>query len=111
MILADFTEDCFEPVSHNRQFKKRVVLREGQCGNLTQLARSVFPQGQRVESHCHRDMMEIFIVRSGTGRIIIDGKSFDLKKDSCIVVEPGESHELINTGESQLTMEYFSLAV
>ena len=109
MIFADFAEDSFDPVSHNNRICKHVLLRKGQCANLTQLARSIFPQGEGVKSHCHQDMIEIFMVRSGTGLIVIDSKPYDLKKDVCAIVEPGEFHKLINTGQEALTIDYFGL--
>jgi mannose-6-phosphate isomerase-like protein (cupin superfamily) len=111
MIFADFADTSFESVSHNNRIRKHVLLRKGQCANLIQLARSVFPQGESVKSHCHQDMMEVFMVRSGTGLIIIDRKSYDLKRDVCAIVEPGEFHKLINTGQDTLTIDYFALKV
>jgi mannose-6-phosphate isomerase-like protein (cupin superfamily) len=64
-----------------------------------------------VESHSHPDIIEVFMVRSGTGLIIIDRKSYDLKRDVCAIVEPGEFHKLINTGQDTLTIDYFALKV
>lgn len=49
--------------------------------------------------------------RSGTGTITIDGETFKLKKDACVIIEPGEYHELINSGSDDLVMDYFGLRV
>ena len=54
MIFADFADTSFEPVSHNNRIRKHVLLRKGQCANLIQLVRSVFPQGESVKSHSCR---------------------------------------------------------
>jgi mannose-6-phosphate isomerase-like protein (cupin superfamily) len=111
VIQKDFSNCSNESVSHNPDITKQVLLRKGECANILQLARSVFPPGQRVESHSHPDMIEVFMVRSGTGLIIIDKKRFDLKRDVCAIVERGEFHELINTGQDTLTIDYFALKV
>ena len=74
MILADFSGASVEPVSHNDQIIKHVLLKKGQCANIMQLARSVFPPGETVDAHSHEDMVEVFMVREGTGRIVVNDK-------------------------------------
>jgi hypothetical protein len=61
MIFADFADTSFESVSHNNRIRKHVLLRKGQCANLIQLARSVFPQGESVKSHCHQDICPLVL--------------------------------------------------
>ena len=111
MILTNFTSDFPEPLSHNPNIIKHVLLRKGECANLTQMARSIFPPHEEVELHAHRDMVEIFMVRSGTGQIIINGQLHMLQKDVCVVVEPEEIHALINTGADNLVVDYFGLQI
>ena len=109
MKIDSFAQKPADEVSHNSHILKHVLLLQGQCGNITQLARSIFPPGEQAASHCHEDMIEVFMPRSGPGTITIDGETFELKKDACIVVDPGEYHELINTGSDDLVMDYFGL--
>ena len=111
MKVDSFAKQSNDEVSHNKRILKRVILKNDQCGNITQLARSIFPPGEKAENHCHQDMIEVFMPRSGTGTITIDGKTFDLKKDACIIIELGEYHELKNTGKEDLVMDYFGLQV
>ena len=111
MILSNFSGAVVERVSHNEQIQKHVLLKRGQCANIMQLARSVFPPGETVEAHAHEDMVEVFMVREGAGRIVVNEKPFDLIKDGCVVVESGEIHELINTGQKNLIIDYIGLQV
>ncbi len=111
MISSSFTEGRIEPVSHNDNIQKRVLLAYGECANITQLARSIFPPGEMVESHCHPDMLEVFMVRSGRGSITVNGQQMELDRDTCIVIEAGEKHELANTGSDNLVIDYFGLEI
>lgn len=111
MIYKSFETEPLEAVSHNPKITKRVLVRNGQCGNITQLARSVFPPGERVEPHAHPDMIEVFMVRSGCGQVIVNGQTLTVKVDQCIVVEAGETHEVINAGSDDLVFDYFGLQV
>ena len=111
MILSNFSGAVVEPVLHNDQIPKRVLLKRGQCANIMQLARSVFPPGETVEAHAHEDMVEVFMIREGAGQIVVNDECNSLGKDSCVVVEPGEVHALINTGQENLVIDYFGLHV
>ncbi|MHC5118978.1 MAG: cupin domain-containing protein [Planctomycetota bacterium] len=111
MILTDFLGASVEPVSHNERIQKHVLLKKGQCANIMQLARSVFPPGEIVPDHAHEDMVEVFMVREGTGRIVVNDKPYDLKKDNCVVVESGDVHALMNIGQEKLVIDYFGLQV
>lgn len=111
MKIDSFAKKPTGEVSHNKLILKHVILSKGQCGNITQIARSIFPSGEKAARHCHEDMIEVFMPRSGTGAITIDDKTFELKKDACAIVEAGEYHELVNTGSDDLVMDYFGLQV
>lgn len=111
MKIDSFAKKPTVEVSHNKLILKHVILGSGQCGNITQIARSIFPPGEKAARHCHEDMIEVFMPRAGTGTITIDGETFELKEDACIVVEVGEYHELINTGSVDLVLDYFGLQV
>ncbi len=77
---------------------------------LTNFSIAVFPPGEVAHAHQHEDMLEVFYVESGTGEIIIDDVDYLITPGSCIVVEPGERHELHNTSHDQvLVVIYFGL--
>ena len=54
-------------------------------------------------------MYEIFHVISGEGEIIVDGKTNSLKKDQCMIINPGEWHMIKNLDDNELVLRYFGI--
>jgi mannose-6-phosphate isomerase-like protein (cupin superfamily) len=104
MKVLPFSKADLKAVSHNDRIKKRVVLSNGECGNIHQLAQAVFPPTETAQAHSHEDMTEIFVVQSGQGILRIDKTNHELKPDVCAVVEPLETHEISNTGTTDLVI-------
>jgi len=96
-------------VSHNDRIRKRVMLAHGEIGPITHYARAVFPPGEKVEAHHHDDMVEVFTVESGCGEIRIGDVGYVFSTGTFVMVEPGEVHEIINTGKSDLVVTYFGV--
>lgn len=100
-----------EEVSHNGNIMKKVMLRNGEFGNVTNFAQGVVPPGEVAYEHRHEDMGEVFLVEAGRGEISVDGKTYELNPGTCVVVEPMEVHEIRNVGEADLVMTYFGIAI
>jgi quercetin dioxygenase-like cupin family protein len=98
-----------ERVSHNPAISKRVLLRDGDLPHLTNFSQAEFLPGQVAAAHAHPDMAEVFFVESGTGAIAINDQVYPLEAGVCVAVEPGEIHEVKNTGETPLLLTYFGL--
>ena len=96
-----------EAVSHNPAIKKRVLLRRGDLPGLTNFAQATFAPGQVAYGHSHADMAEVFFVEAGEGTITVDGHPYPLAPGTCVAVEPGEHHEVANTGARDLVLTYF----
>ena len=96
-----------EGVSHDPQISKQVMLRRGEVPHLTSFSRATLLPGQAARAHEHRDMFEVFYVESGDGRMTIGGRDHGLRPGDCIMVEPGERHEIVNDGSSDLVLLYF----
>ncbi|RUR75909.1 cupin domain-containing protein [Chlorogloeopsis fritschii PCC 9212] len=111
MKFTSLNEIQEESVSHNPAIKKKVMLRFGDLPGLTNFAQARFAPGQIAPAHAHHDMCEVFFVEAGAGTIRIDGKEYPLNPGNCIAVEPGEVHEVINNGASELVLTYFGLRV
>ncbi|HLO84757.1 MAG TPA: cupin domain-containing protein [Nostocaceae cyanobacterium] len=111
MIITSLTELPEESVSHNPEIKKKVMLRFGDLPHLTNFSQSRFAPGQIASAHSHQDMCEVFFVEAGTGVIDINNQEYPLISGSCIAVEPGEVHEIKNTGTTELVLTYFGLRV
>jgi mannose-6-phosphate isomerase-like protein (cupin superfamily) len=56
-------------------------------------------------------MAEVFFVASGQGTMTLNGQPYPLTPGTCIAVEPGEHHEVANTGLEDLVLTYFGLRV
>lgn len=109
MKIASLNDIAVEGVSHDPSIKKQVMLRYGELPALTTFAQAVFEPGQATTAHAHADMYEVFFVVSGSGVIRVNDKQFALQVGSCVVAEPGEQHQLINTGLQQLLVLYFGV--
>jgi len=97
------------PVSHQPAIFKRVLLGTGELPGLAGFSQAVFAPGDVAPGHRHRDMWEVFFVRAGRGTIRVDGVESALEEDDCWVIEPGESHEIRNDGDTALVLLYFGL--
>lgn len=111
MKLIRISEMPESSVSHNARIRKRVFIKKGELGTLTNYSRAVFPPGEKAGSHLHNDMAEVFRVESGTGEIRIDDVAYVFTAGMVVVVEPGEVHEIINTGTNELVVTYFGLII
>jgi quercetin dioxygenase-like cupin family protein len=100
-----------EPVSHNPEIKKQVMLRFGDLPHLTNFSQARFAPGQTASAHAHQDMCEVFFVQAGAGIIRIDGQEYPLLPGNCVAIEPGEVHEVINNSTDELVLTYFGLRV
>jgi quercetin dioxygenase-like cupin family protein len=98
-----------EPVSHNPEITKRVLLRRGDLPHLTNFSRSRLLPGQTASAHAHAGMHEVFFVESGVGMMRVDAREVTLDAGVCVAVEPGESHEIMNTGAAELVLIYFGI--
>jgi quercetin dioxygenase-like cupin family protein len=78
---------------------------------VTNFAQARFAPGQIAPGHVHPDMAEVFFVESGQGTITVDGTPYRLSPGTCIVIEPGEHHEVSNTGPETPILTYFGLRV
>ncbi|NCO74732.1 MAG: cupin domain-containing protein [Cyanobacteria bacterium] len=96
-------------VSHNVNIKKKTILKKGNIPHLTNFSQAVFTSGQIANIHSHNDMWEVFFVQSGSGIIKVNGSEYLLVKDVCVMVEPKESHEIINNGKDDLIINYFGI--
>jgi quercetin dioxygenase-like cupin family protein len=96
-------------VSHNAAIQKKVMLAKGDLPCLTNFSQATFQPGQVASAHAHPDMYEVFFVASGQGTIAINQTPHILQPGICVAVEPGETHEVSNTGTEPLTLLYFGI--
>ena len=104
--LADLPR---EGVSHDPQISKQVMLRSGDVPHLNSFSRAALLPGQTARAHEHRDMFEVFFVESGSGSMTIGGAEHQLARGDCVMVEPGERHEITNDSSFELVLIYFGV--
>ncbi len=98
-----------EPVSHNPKIQKKVFVKKGDIPHMLQFAQSTFTSGQIASEHVHEDMYEIYLVEGGQGIVKVAGKVEQIKLGDCIIIEPGDAHEFLNTGADDLILTYFGI--
>jgi len=96
-------------IAHHPDILKRVLLATGEVPHVAQLARARLAPGQVAAGHAHDGMWEIFVVEAGAGEMRIEKTAHPLAPGTCIVVEPGEHHELAATGADTLVVLYVGI--
>ena len=104
--LADLPEG---KVSHNPEIGKKVMLQKKDLPHVTGFSQATFGPGQVACAHAHEDMYEVFFVEAGAGVIRVDGDPYRLEPGTCVVVAPGEEHEVACSGPSDLVLTYFGV--
>ena len=66
------------------------------------LAEATVPPGATTEPHRHPQAEEIYYILSGTGRITVGAETRDVGPLDAILIPPGTSHAMANTGEKNL---------
>jgi len=97
--------------AHDAAILRRILMHESETPASLRLSHATFAPGQRVEAHSHADICEVFYILSGEGRFIVKGANIEVEEGSCIRIDAGEVHEVINDGDDDLTMIYFGLMV
>jgi mannose-6-phosphate isomerase-like protein (cupin superfamily) len=88
--------------------RKHLSLRKGfrvACGNRrAQAAEMVIPPGDAEgdPKNRHRGADQWLYVIAGTGRALVNGRSYPLRAGSLMLIEKGDRHEVKNTGRGLL---------
>lgn len=109
MKRVQLSELTGQGVSHNTAIRKKVMLQPGDVPHLTNFSQAIFAPGQVAPAHAHSDMHEVFFVSGGIGTMTVNGVDQPLVPGVCILVEPGDVHEVKNTGEDPLVLTYFGI--
>lgn len=110
MKLVSLANTPLSSVSHNAAIHKQVLLNYGEFPPLTNFSQASFPPGEIAHAHQHSDMLEVFFIQSGDAAIKVDAVEHHLPAGSCIVIEPGEIHELRNASLSEdMVVTYFGI--
>jgi mannose-6-phosphate isomerase-like protein (cupin superfamily) len=61
-----------------------------------------FLPGEQLGAHLHKQVEETFYFTTGAGVFVANGLEFDIAPGDAFRVEPGEVHNVINTGQAPL---------
>ena len=62
------------------------------------LAEATVPVGGATTEHYHRLTEELYLVRSGSGRLVIEGEQRIVTEGDCALIPPGVRHKIFNVG-------------
>jgi mannose-6-phosphate isomerase-like protein (cupin superfamily) len=68
------------------------------------LAEARIPAGGSTQEHYHPRAEEIYFITAGTGRMLIEGETREVKPGDAIAIPPGQRHKLWNTGLETLRL-------
>jgi len=108
MKLIELKDIPLEPVSHDPQILKQVMIDIGVVPRLTKFSRALIKTGQSVSPHKHDSAYEILFLLTGKGQLIVDGDKVKLSARQCLIVEPGELHSIPEVSED-IDMIYFGI--
>lgn len=66
------------------------------------LAEATIPVGGATTAHYHRRTEELYLVSAGRGLLAIDGEEQAVTAGDCVLIPPGATHKLFNTGDVPL---------
>jgi quercetin dioxygenase-like cupin family protein len=108
MKLIELKDIPLEPVSHDPQILKQVMIDIGVVPRLTNFSRALIKAGQSVSPHKHDSAYEVLFLLTGKGQLIVDGDKIELSARQCLIVEPGELHSIPEVSED-IDMIYFGI--
>lgn len=68
------------------------------------LAEATIPAGTATIEHFHRLTEELYFITAGVGRMRVAGELRDVRAGDCVVIPPGASHQIVNTGDDPLRL-------
>lgn len=105
----------FIPASHEPPgcpgVLKRVIAttEEFQPGQVRMLNWARLPARSSFQAHYHEDMQEVFVLLTGDVRMTCGRQSVRLAPGDTVIVDPGETHRMENTGD--LDAEYLVFGI
>ena len=111
MKLSNINDLKEEGTSHDKNIKKKMFLQKGDIPNLMMFGSATFKSGQKVETHKHETMSEIFYIDKGNIDFEVENKKIQLKAGDCITIEAGENHSQYNPYNEDATVLYFGIEV
>lgn len=97
--MQGFIDNIETLTTENTDFRRVLYT-----GKYLQLVLMALKPGEEIGAEVHVDHDQFFRIESGAGEVVIDGKRTPVKEDDGIIVPAGARHNVINTGDSLLTL-------
>ena len=109
MIIARSKDIAPEPIRHNENILKKVLLKSGMVGKITQIAEATLAQGEATELHHHPTMYEVYFIITGRAIYTVNDQEYEVGPGDLFVFEPLEKHNQ-RVIEGPHRIFYFGLA-
>jgi mannose-6-phosphate isomerase-like protein (cupin superfamily) len=97
--IIDLSEAPSTPMDGGRGTKQRLVDKADGTQALDVHMNTLAPGGPRGKLHKHSVADNVYIVRSGSGEFIVEGKTYRVKKDQIVFIPAGLKHSLSNVSD------------
>lgn len=92
-MIKPYQTDITVETEKNKDFR-RVLF----TGLKSQLVVMNIPKGGEVGEENHAKVEQIFFIEKGSGKSVLNGIESKIEKGDVVVVPPGNTHNIINTG-------------
>ena len=86
--------DELEPYVTRDGSEIREWVAPGTPGRRQSLAEATVPAGGSTLAHYHRESEEVYLVTSGSGRLLLGEETQPVAAGDCVVIPPGTAHRL-----------------
>lgn len=97
--MKGYFDNIEKATLENTNFRK--VLYTGKHAQLVLMS---LKPGEEIGAEVHPDVDQFFRFESGSGKVIIDDNTYEVKADGAIIVPAGANHNVINTGTVDLKL-------
>ena len=100
-VLAGSFTDCPVMKISEKDTNKFVLLCDEENAPFVSVV-EIFDVGGKTPPNMHKEAVEYFYVLKGEGKGYVGGQEVALKPGSFLIVPPGQTHEVHNTGDGKL---------
>ncbi len=97
--VGQFHGNIYEIARKNSNFRTVV-----DTGKQAQVVVMSIPEGGEIGMETHKTIDQTLIFMEGTGKGILNGKSFEVKANDLVFVPAGTQHNFVNTGHEPLKL-------
>lgn len=116
MKLIRSTDKEYVPASHedpkNPGVLKKVLFERADFieGHVQMVNWALLGKGKSFARHYHETLQEIFLILSGTVAITVNDTTIELTQGDGVIVDIGEVHSMVNTGDTDATYMVFGIS-